>query len=187
MNVSISCQVPLGSGFGQVTQQQARALKEKGYLGQVLSPEEVPINYASDPITKDNAFDSVASLMLEQCDALHSTAHAALYLFARAKFLKAKCVLERGSMHIKEQDDILSKAGVPIHPLIVRRQECEYELADYIYVSSTLVEESFKKYGLGDKIVRNPLGVDTKRFAPVINPCFSGFPSGTKQFQNSCV
>jgi len=69
-------------------------------------------------------------------------------------------------MHIKEQDEILSKVGVPIHPLIVRRQECEYELADYIYVSSSLVEESFKKYGLGDKVVRNPLGIDTKRFVP---------------------
>ncbi len=97
--------------------------------------------------------------------------------FSKESFLKAKnynClkILERGSSHIKFQESLLKdeylkigiKPKIPSKKMIDKEMQ-EYDLADYIFVPSQFVKDSFLKYGIDEKkIVKIPYGVDLKEF-----------------------
>jgi glycosyltransferase involved in cell wall biosynthesis len=84
----------------------------------------------------------------------------------------ALAVVERGSSHIRYQNEILleeyERCGVRfsgIDPRRVDREESEYELCNRITVQSTFAERTFLERGVPqDKIIKLPLGVDLRRF-----------------------
>lgn len=97
--------------------------------------------------------------------------------FSKESFLIAKnynCIkiLERGSSHIKFQEEILKKEykKLKIKPRlpskqIIKKEIEEYNLADYISVPSEFVKNTFIKYGIDkNKIIKIPYGVDLKEF-----------------------
>jgi glycosyltransferase involved in cell wall biosynthesis len=87
-------------------------------------------------------------------------------------------VCDRGSSHIRYQDDILREeharwkidyAG--IDPRIVAKEEAEYEGADLISVPSGFAEQSFLDLGVpASKIRRIPYGSRRERFRPEGEP-----------------
>lgn len=87
-------------------------------------------------------------------------------------------VCDRGSAHIRVQDEILrdehQRWGFPyrgIDPRVIEREEREYQAADLITVPSTFASQSFAAMGIdGRKVRRVPYGVDLTRFAPLGSP-----------------
>lgn len=85
---------------------------------------------------------------------------------------------DRGSSHIRFQDDILREEfkrwHVPyfgIDPRIVAKEEAEYELADSVSVPSTFVADSFVRMGYSrEKLFLNPYGARLERFHRVAEP-----------------
>ncbi|MFQ5446054.1 MAG: glycosyltransferase family 4 protein [Saprospiraceae bacterium] len=77
-------------------------------------------------------------------------------------------VLERGSSHIRYQDKILCEEyknfGIDFHidPRTVNKELKEYEEADYIFIPSTFVRNSFLEMGVpASKLIQNPYGVSS--------------------------
>ena len=75
-------------------------------------------------------------------------------------------ILERGSSHIKFQDQILkkeySKFGLPfkIDQRVINKELKEYEIADYISIPSNFVKNSFLQMGIPEKkLIVNNYGV----------------------------
>ena len=95
---------------------------------------------------------------------------------ARRRGMKVVC--DRGSTHIRHQDEVLrhehQRFGVDfagIDPRIVQREEAEYEFADMITVPSSYVRETFIARGVPAAKVRVlSYGVDLDRFKPVDEP-----------------
>jgi starch synthase len=87
---------------------------------------------------------------------------------ARRQF-GARIVVERGSMHILSQREILSAIGaVPPTDFVVRRELKAYEIADMIAVPSLHVADSFRQHGVAvEKTFVNPYGVDMSMFRPL--------------------
>lgn len=165
MKAVITCQVPFFEGFGQVSGHQVAALKAHGYQVQAISLRELRINI-SDYFIKDVVFDSTCALaMWEDASFIHCCANAALAQLYRAKDLGIKGIIERGTLHIAEQDALMKKESVPIPPALVKRQLLEYKKADYITVPSSIAAESFKKHGI-ENVFMNNLGVDIEQFSP---------------------
>jgi starch synthase len=88
-----------------------------------------------------------------------------------AKSQGAQVILERGSMHILEQREILdrlrngSDAPSAVPNWAVERELEGYELADVISLASRHVEDSFLRRGFDpERLVRNPYGVDLNAF-----------------------
>ena len=88
-----------------------------------------------------------------------------------AKRQGAKVILERGSMHILDQKEILDRlrrvSSVPsaVPNWAVERELEGYELADVISIASRHVEDSFLHRGFDRrKLVRNSYGVDLEEF-----------------------
>ena len=87
-------------------------------------------------------------------------------------------ICDRGSAHIRYQDEILQEEFarygwpyVPINPLTVAREEAEYASADLITVPSTFAKQSFIQMGVPEEKLRLvPYGVDLSRFAKVAEP-----------------
>lgn len=89
----------------------------------------------------------------------------ALQTIKVAKKLRKITILERGSSHIKFQNDILHeeylKHGIDfkIDSRTINKEIQEYELCDYISVPSTFVKNSFVDQGVKEeKIFVNPYG-----------------------------
>jgi starch synthase len=108
--------------------------------------------------------------LLEPCDVFIGM--SGIYLeaaeFARRQF-GARLVVERGSMHILSQREILSAIGaVPPTDYVVRRELKAYDIADMIAVPSLHVADSFRQHGVAvDKTFVNPYGVDMSMFKPL--------------------
>jgi glycosyltransferase involved in cell wall biosynthesis len=91
-----------------------------------------------------------------------------------AKALGARTVVERGSCHIRFQDEVLgaeyARLGFPwpgIHPEVIHRNEQEYEEADFISVPSRFVRDTFAPYGVSlEKILVVPYGSNLSVFRP---------------------
>ena len=82
-------------------------------------------------------------------------------------------ILERGSTHIKFQNDILkqaySKAKIEDPRLsatrIISKEMREYEMTDYIAIPTHFVKKTFLKHGINnDKLLVNPYGVNLSDF-----------------------
>lgn len=87
-------------------------------------------------------------------------------------------VCDRGSTHIRHQDDVMRaehrRWGLDytgIDPRIIEREEREYAAADLITVPSNHVRQTFLQRGVpAARVVVLPYGVDLDRFHPVGEP-----------------
>lgn len=87
-------------------------------------------------------------------------------------------ICDRGSSHIRFQDEILKeeykKWGFKfkgIDPRVIAKEESEYQLADRITVPSEFVRQSFIKMGVSEaKIIKIPYGARLDRFKKVAEP-----------------
>lgn len=92
----------------------------------------------------------------------------------RAKALGARTICERGSCHIRFQDNILAeehdRLGVRwerIHPESIAEEEHEYMEADFVSVPSNFVRQTFVRCGIPErKILVTPYGCDLSVFRP---------------------
>lgn len=78
-------------------------------------------------------------------------------------------ILERGSMHIEEQQRVLRSARIDpqITPETIERELAGYAIADKIVVPSRHVQQSFLSKGFSpEKIVLNQYGVNPAKFQP---------------------
>lgn len=83
-------------------------------------------------------------------------------------------VLEAATTHVldlcrqvNEEHQHFKMGGSPFSPVWSKRVQHEYEMTDYISVSSELQVDSFLKNGYpSDKLLFAPLGVDCERFRP---------------------
>ena len=121
-----------------------------------------------------NYFDQKASKLIDyqNTDILIGWSGFSKECFLKAKKYKCIKILERGSSHIRFQEQILkeefSKTGIN-HKIpskkIIDKEIQEYDLADYICVPSQFVKDSFLKFGINEKkIIKIPYGVDLKEF-----------------------
>lgn len=126
-------------------------------------------------VVRDNYFDRwVAPQLYESIDIFTVWAHFALASIPRAKECGARVVLECGSMHILEQEQILVEEyehfGMIYPPLNPRNRDKmlrEYQETDYIAIPALHVEKSFIKHGIsGNKLIKTPYGTNLDLFKP---------------------
>jgi starch synthase len=120
-------------------------------------------------------FDSWLSRRLEPCDVFHclSSFGVASHRVAKARY-GALTICDRGSSHIRFQDDILRdeycKLGMPYRPIdprVIERELTEYKECDIIFVPSHFVQRSFIEKGVAaEKLRVVPYGVDLEMFRP---------------------
>lgn len=118
------------------------------------------------------AADRLVAIKLRPCDVFIGMSGIYLCAFraARRRY-NALLVLERGSLHIAAQRDILDRLrelnprARGVSRRAVRRELAGYALADRIAVPSTHAEKSFLYHGIKpEKLFRNPYGVDLTMF-----------------------
>lgn len=123
-------------------------------------------------------FDRFVASQLQPCDVFHALSGSALRSGARAKLLGATYVCDRGSSHIRFQDQILreeyDRQGLRFHgvdPKVIEMEEAEYETADAITVPSRFALRTFISLGISaGKMHLAPYGVDLARFRPTASP-----------------
>jgi alpha-maltose-1-phosphate synthase len=129
------------------------------------------------------SFDRYVSRRMPNCDVFVGLSGSALKSGLAARAHGAKYVCDRGSSHIRAQEQLLreehelwgfSYAG--IDPRIIDREEAEYAAADCITVPSTFARESFISKGVApDKVRRIPYGVNLDKFRSVAAPLAGHF------------
>ncbi|CAH0287985.1 D-inositol 3-phosphate glycosyltransferase [Arthrobacter sp. Bi26] len=121
---------------------------------------------------------------IPECDVYSGMSASGLEAGRVVKKRQGIYMCDRGSSHIRAQDEILRREhdawGIPyrgIDPRIILREEEEYQLADMISVPSEFAARTFIAEGIdASKIRVVPYGVQLDRFAPVDLPdpsCFS--------------
>ncbi|MGR3274563.1 glycosyltransferase family 4 protein [Acaryochloris marina NIES-2412] len=96
----------------------------------------------------------------------------------KAQRLGGYYICDRGSSHIRYQDEILREEhirwNIPykgIDPRVIDKEEAEYETANYITVPSEFVRQSFIKQGVSpDKVRKISYGARLDRFHPISKP-----------------
>lgn len=119
-------------------------------------------------------FDWYVSRDLPACDVFCGLSGSALRTGRKAKARGAKYVCDRGSSHIRFQDQIMreeyDRQNIPVigvDPRIIEREVDEYEEADLIAVPSKFALDTFVSYGVPAKKMRLvPYGVDLRAFYP---------------------
>jgi starch synthase len=121
-------------------------------------------------------FDRWVARSLTACDVFHcfSGFGLAAHRAARERF-GALTIVERGSSHIRFQNEILveehARWKVPfdgVSPWWMEREEQEYATCDRITVQSTFAENTFLERGVPrTKLIKMPLGVDLHMFRPI--------------------
>ena len=148
----------------------------KEILERVLYKMPYPKNKTGVSYYMADVFDRQVSSRIKPCDIFVGWSSFSLHTLRKIKkSFFSKTILERGSIHIKDQRDIYlaeaKRLGVNLlSPCrkVVEKELAEYREADYIAVPSTLAKESFLKRGLPEnKIICVPLGVDTEVFRPI--------------------
>ena len=126
-----------------------------------------------------NLFDQYVSKNIQHCDVFSGLSGSGL---KTGKVVKARggiYVCDRGSTHIRIQDQILREehqrwglAYNAIDPRIIEREEAEYELADAITVPSSFVYQTFIESGVApQKLHLIPYGVNLEKFHKMAEPC----------------
>jgi glycosyltransferase involved in cell wall biosynthesis len=128
-------------------------------------------------------FDAYVAVSLPDCDIFCGLSGSGLRSGSTAKRRGARYVCDRGSSHIRYQDNILREeyelwgldfAGVD--PRTIAAEEAEYALADAILVPSTFAYRSFVEMGVPEAKLRlAPYGVDLSRFSPLDRPAAGSF------------
>lgn len=129
------------------------------------------------------SLDNYVASKLPECDVFVGLSSSALITGRTARRRGARYVCDRGSTHIRVQDQLLKEEharwGVPfagIDPRIVDREEAEYSEADCITVPSAFNVDSFLSRGVpAEKLRRLPYGVDVANFRPTGQPDSSRF------------
>lgn len=123
-------------------------------------------------------FGEYVARNLPECDLYIGLSGSALKAGKKAHQRGAKFICDRGSSHIRAQDELLREEHalwnmpfVGIDPRTIAREESEYEEADCITVPSTFVYRSFSEHGIpANKLRLLPYGVNLARFQPVDKP-----------------
>ena len=127
--------------------------------------------------------DRYAAATLPSCDLFVGLSGSALITGRRAQQSGAHYLCDRGSTHIRTQDQLLREEHARwnqpysgIDPRIIEREEAEYSTADAISVPSQFNKISFLQAGIpAEKINVLPYGVDLTLFQPTSVPsphCF---------------
>jgi starch synthase len=120
------------------------------------------------------SFGAFAARNLPECDIYVGLSGSSLRAGKKAKNRGARYVCDRGSSHIRVQDQILREEhalwGLPyagIDPRIIGAEEAEYAEADCITVPSQFAYRSFLSQGVTpEKLRLLSYGVDLSRFEP---------------------
>lgn len=120
------------------------------------------------------SFGVFAARNLPECDVYVGLSASSLRAGKKAKSRGARYVCDRGSSHIRVQDQIEREEherwGLPyagIDPRIVDAEEAEYAEADCVTVPSHFAYRSFLSQGIAPEKLRHlPYGVDLSRFEP---------------------
>lgn len=129
------------------------------------------------------AMDAHVARKLPHCDVLVALSGGGLKSGIQAQSRGAIYVCDRGSAHIRTQDQLMrseaERWGLPfdgIDPRVMDQEEQEYTQADAITVPSTFSKRSFIERGLDAKRIHLlSYGVDVSRFHPDGQPDPNGF------------
>jgi glycosyltransferase involved in cell wall biosynthesis len=116
--------------------------------------------------------DKYVSFQIKQPTILIGLSGSALESAKKVKKLGGIYICDRGSSHIRFQNEILNEEykrwGLTfngIDPRVIAKEESEYDLADRITVPSEFVKQSFIKMGVPEsKLVKIPYGARLDRF-----------------------
>jgi len=119
-------------------------------------------------------FDAWVADNLTLCDAYVALSGSGLKSGLRARDLGARYICDRGSSHIRYQNEVVSEEmrywGLEVRgvdPFMIDREEAEYEQADAVTVPSEFAYRSFLAKGFPEaKLRRIPLGVRLELFKP---------------------
>jgi len=128
-------------------------------------------------------FDSWVASNLTRCDAYVALSGSGFKSGPRARELGARYVCDRGSSHIRYQDEVVSEEmqhwGIKrraVDPLMIDREEAEYAQADAVTVPSAFSYKSFIDKGFSpQRLHRIPLGVRLEFFWPEGQPQTDAF------------
>ncbi len=120
---------------------------------------------------------------LPECDLYVGLSGSALKAGQKAHQRGARYICDRGSAHIRVQDQLLREEheiwDMPfsgIDPRTIAREEAEYREADCITIPSNFAYRSFIKQGISaDKLRLLSYGVNVSRFQPVAEPASGCF------------
>ncbi len=120
---------------------------------------------------------------LPECDLYVGLSGSALPVGKKAHQRGARYVCDRGSAHIRLQDELLrdeyERWGMPfsgIDPRTIALEKAEYAEADRITVPSNFAYRSFIEQGMSaEKMRLLPYGVNLSRFQPVAEPAAGRF------------
>jgi starch synthase len=120
---------------------------------------------------------------LPECDVFVGLSSSALESGKRAKARGARYVCDRGSTHIRVQDQLMREEherwGLPYEPIdprVVALEEAEYAQADAITIPSGFNLRSFVQQGVpASKLKVLPYGVNLTRFQPTGVPAADCF------------
>jgi len=129
------------------------------------------------------SFDTFVSVTMPDCDIFCGLSGSVLRSGQVAHNRGAYFVCDRGSSHIRFQDQILREEhdlwGIPfpgVDKRTIADEEAEYELADCILVPSNFAYRSFVEMGVAaKKLCLTPYGVDLSRFRAVARPASDTF------------
>jgi glycosyltransferase involved in cell wall biosynthesis len=122
--------------------------------------------------------DRYAARRLKGTDVLIALSGGGIHAGRAIKKLGGIYICDRGSSHIRFQDEILREEyrrwGLEfsgIDPRVISKEEEEYALADRVMVPSEFVRRSFLERGVAtEKIAKIPYGARLDRFRPVAEP-----------------
>lgn len=131
----------------------------------------------------DIAFGAYVARNLPECDLYVGMSGSALQAGKKAHQRGARFICDRGSSHIRVQDQLLREEhdhwDMPfpgIDPRTIAREEAEYAEADRITVPSTFAYRSFIEHGIpAEKLRLLAYGVNVSRFQPVAEPAAGRF------------
>ncbi|WP_211206008.1 glycosyltransferase family 4 protein [Halomicrobium katesii] len=120
-------------------------------------------------------FDAAVARNVDPADTLHvSFSGVALKSIQRANEHGVTTIVERCSSHARTQANILEEEyrrhgydSGPSDEAYVRREEAEYDAAEYVMVPSEFVYESFLEQGVPEeKVLCEPYAVDPNQYTP---------------------
>lgn len=129
------------------------------------------------------AIDAHCARQLPACDVLVALSGSGLAAGRSAQRAGARFVCDRGSAHIRTQDQLLreefarwGETFVGVDPRSVAKEELEYELADVITIPSQFARRTFLERGVPvGKLQVIPYGVSLEKFRPSAEPPAEGF------------
>ncbi len=129
------------------------------------------------------SLDGFVARTLPEADVFVGLSGCGLATGGEARRRGMKYVCDRGSTHIRHQNEVLLEehrrwglAFAGVDPRIIEREEAEYASADIITVPSTFVRDTFIARGIpGPAVKVLPYGVDLGRFHPVDPPASERF------------